>query len=96
MAFQKASLNTNENFYLSKKSHALGKVSSKRNELKKNSPHNEIDSSDSSYLSSLESNLNYYENFNKKVKNDAESLNKINSLTKAKNKENDFDGIYFI
>lgn len=93
MAFNKASLNTNENFYSSKKSNVLSKVSSKKNEIKKNSP-KKIDSSDSSYLSSLDSNLNYYDKLNKKVKNYAESPIKKNSLIKAKDQENDMEGKY--
>lgn len=95
MAFNKASLNTNENFYSSKKSNVLSKVSSKNNEFKKKSPINRADSSDSSDLSSLESNLNYYDNLNKKNQNDPMVVTKKNSLTKTKNKENDFDGMFF-
>ena len=94
MAFKKSSLNTNDNFYTSKKSNNLNKLSSKKNELKSDFPKNQVDSSDSSYLSSLDSNLNYYEDKNKKVKSENDSLIKKKSLSNAMNKDKDLDGNY--
>lgn len=92
MAFKKASLHTDENFYSSKKSNILSKVSGKKNEFKKHSPHKRGDSSDSSDLSSLDSNLNYYDNLNKKILDNPETINKKNSLTNAKIQENEYEG----
>lgn len=91
MAFNKANLNTNENFYSSKKSNDKDKISNKKNYLKNEFTSNQIESSDSSYLSSLDSNLNYY-NKEKKGKTDADAIDKRHLLTKTNN-EKDFEGI---
>lgn len=95
MAFNIAQLNTNENFNASKKSNALSKLSPKTRDLKKKSIKNEIDSSDSSYLSSLDSNLNNKDKTYSKLKSENESL-KLNKkkLNVKANDKNDFEGMY--
>lgn len=93
MAFNKANLNTND-FFSTKKSNTLSKKSKNKNETKKIKEKNKLQSSySSSSLSSLESDLYYYDkNNNNKIKNELESsnINMKNSVNKIK--ENETDG----
>ena len=98
MAFNKANLNTNENFFESKKSNKysksiLSKISSKKKDVKRHSPNNKIDLSNTSSLSSLDSNLNYYEKANNNIKSGFGSIHpKIKNTSNKEVKENEFEG----